>query len=81
MKQFEFPSTWSGLMPSKAACTFSIPYKGFIFSGVHSLEVEDEVKPVVVIIEQLFIDDSCKDVSAIIDPALMYFLEDMLARN
>ena len=81
MKQFEFPNTWSGLFPSKAACTFSIPYKGFLFSGVHSLEIEDEIKPIVVTIEQLFIDDSCKDVLAIVDPAITYWLEDELARN
>lgn len=81
MKQFEFPNTWSGLFPSKAACTFSILYKGFVFSGVHSLEIEDEIKPVVVTIEQLFIDDSCKDVLAIVDPAITYWLEDELARN
>lgn len=61
--------------------TFSIPHKGFVFSGVHSLEIEDEVRPVVVTIEQLFIDDSCKDVLAIVDPAITYWLEDELARN
>ena len=61
--------------------TFSIPYKGFLFSGVHSLEIEDEILPVIVTIEQLFIDDSCKDVLAIVDPAITYWLEDELARN
>lgn len=81
MRELTMPSAWAGLMPSKAACTFSIPYKGFLFSGVHSLEIEDEYKPVVVTIEQLFIDDSCKDVLAIVDPAVTYWLEDELARN
>ena len=61
--------------------TFNIPYKGFLFSGVHSLYFEDEVKPVVVTIEKLYIDDSCKDVLAIIDPAITYWLEDELASN
>lgn len=61
--------------------TFRIPYKGFLFSGVHSLEIEDELKPIIVTIEQLFIDDNAKDVLAIIDPAVTYWLEDELARN
>ena len=86
MTRLEMPSSWAGLGNSRCApvlpaCTFNIPYKGFVFSGVHSLEIEDEVKPIVVTIEQLFIDDSCKDVLAIIDPSLTYWLEDELARN
>ena len=86
MRRLEMPSAWAGLgnslcAPVLPACTFSIPYKGFVFSGVHSLEIEDEIKPIVVTIEQLFIDDSCKDVLAIIDPAITYWLEDELARN
>ena len=81
MKQFEFPNTWSGLFPSKAACTFSIPYKGFLFSGVHSLNFEDEYKPVVVTIEKLYMDDNYRDILSIVDPAVTYWLEDELARN
>lgn len=80
----ELPSTWKGLYhesPSRLPCTFNIPYKGFVFHGVHSLEFEDEFKPVVVTIEALYIDDSCKDVLGIVDPAITYFLEDELARN
>mgnify|MGYP000594330703 CR=1 FL=1 len=61
--------------------TFCILYKGFVFSGVHSLEIEDEYKPIVVTVEQLFIDDSCKDVLAIVDPAVTYWLEDELAER
>lgn len=97
MKELTLPSTWSGLysiekLPTREEIreemrrirqprTFSIPYKGFVFHGVHSLEIEDEIKPIVVTIEQLFIDDSCKDVLAIVDPAITYWLEDELARN
>lgn len=81
MKEFEFPNTWSGLFPSKAACTFSIPYKGFLFSGVHSLNFEDEYKPVVITIEKLYMDDNCKDIVRIVDPAVTYWLEEELARN
>jgi hypothetical protein len=61
--------------------TFSIPYKGFVFSGVHSLYFEDELRPVVVTIEKLYMDDSCKDVIDIVDPAITYFLEDELAER
>ena len=81
MRAFEFPNTWSGLFPSKAACTFSIPYKGFLFSGVHSLEIEDEIKPIVVTIEKLYMDDNCRDILSIVDPAITYWLEEELARN
>ena len=86
MRELEMPSAWAGLgnslcAPVLPACTFHIPHKGFVFRGVHSLEFEDAIKPVVVTIEQLFIDDSCKDVLAIIDPAITYWLEDELARN
>jgi len=84
MIDISMPSAWAGLYltgPMPVACTFYIPYKGFVFSGVHSLYFEDELRPVVVTIEQLFIDDSCKDVLAIVDPAVTYWLEDELARN
>ena len=97
MRTLEMPSPWAGLyqlekLQNKEAIreamrrihlsrTFSIPYKGFLFSGVHSLEIEDEIKPIVVAIEQLFIDDSCKDVLAIVDPAVTYWLEEQLERN
>ena len=97
MRTLEMPNAWAGMyqvekLPTKEDIreamrrihqprTFSIPYKGFVFSGVHSLEIEDEYKPVVVTIELLFIDDSCKDVLAIVDPAVTYWLEDELARN
>ena len=97
MRELEMPSPWAGLyqlekLQNKEAIreamrrihlprTFSIPHKGVVFSGVHSLEIEDEIKPIVVTIEQLFIDDSCKDVLAIVDPAITYWLEDELARN
>ncbi len=84
MKEITLPSAWDGLYntdPKCVPCTFALPYKGFVFSGVHSLEIEDEIKPIVVTIEQLFIDDSCKDVLAIVDPAVTYWLEDELARN
>ena len=97
MRTLEMPSPWAGLyqleklqnkeeiresmrqihLPS----TFSIPYKGFLFTGIHSLEIDDEYKPIVVTIEQLFIDDSCKDVLAVVDPAVTCWLEDELARN
>ena len=63
------------------SCTFSIPYKGVLFSGVHSIEIDDEYLPYVVTIEQLFIDDSCKDVLSIVDPAIVHFLEEQLADN
>ena len=81
---FELPSTWKGLYhasPSRLPCTFNVDHKGFVFHGVHSLEFEDEVKPVVVTIEALYIDDSNKDVLSIIDPAITYWIEDELARN
>lgn len=85
MRTLEMPSSWAGLTkpyePFVLQCTFHIPHKGFVFRGVHSLEIEDEIKPIVVTIEQLFIDDSCKDVLAIVDPAITYWLEDELARN
>ena len=85
MRTLEMPSAWAGLnKPYETVfpqCTFHIPHKGFVFRGVHSLEFEDEYKPVVVTIEQLFIDDSCKDILSIVDPAITYWLEDELARN
>lgn len=81
MKPFEFPNTWAGLFPSKAACTFSIAHKGILFSGVHSLNFEDELKPVVVTIEKLYMDDNCRDIIGIVDPAITYWIEDELARN
>lgn len=84
MKTLELPSAWAGLYnegPERLPCTFHIPYKGFVFHGVHSLEFEDEYKPVVVTIEALYIDDSAKDIIVIVDPAITYWLEDELARN
>lgn len=61
--------------------TFSIPHKGFVFSGVHSLEIEDEMLPVVATIEKLYLDNNGRDVLSIIDPAIVHFLEEQLARN
>lgn len=85
MRTLEIPSTWEGLNKPYASifpqCTFSIPLKGVLFSGVHSLEIEDELLPVVVTIEQLFMDYGSKDVLAFIDPAIVQRLEDELARN
>ena len=84
LMSFELPNTWAGLYhasPSRLPCTFTIPYKGFVFKGIHSLYFEDELRPVVVTIETLYIDDSYKNVIDIIDPAITYLLEDELARN
>ena len=97
MRTLEMPSPWAGLyqlekLQNKEAIreamrqihlpsTFSIPYKGFVFSGVHSLEIEDEYKPVVVTIEKLYLDNNGRDVLGIISPAIVHFLEDELARN
>ena len=84
MRTLEIPNAWMGLYNEgveRLPCTFHIPHKGFVFHGVHSLEFEDEYKPVIVTIEQLFIDDSCKDVLAIVDPAVTYWLEEQLAQR
>jgi hypothetical protein len=77
------PNTWAGLYNNhkRLPCTFNIPHKGFVFHGVHSLEFEDEYKPVVVTIEALYIDDSDKDVLDVINPTIVHFLEEELARN
>ena len=84
MRTLEMPNAGAGLYKEgteRLPCTFHIPYKGFVFHGVHSLEFEDEYKPVVVTIEALYIDDSAKDIIGIVDPAITYWLEDELARN
>lgn len=84
MRTLEMPSAWSGLYnegPERLPCTFHIPLYGFVFHGVHSLEFEDEYKPVVVTVEALYIDDSCKDVLTIVDPAITYWLEEQLAKR
>lgn len=61
--------------------TFNLAHKGFFFSGVHSIEIDDEVKPEVVTIEKLYMDDNSRDVLSIIDPAIIYWLEDKLAER
>ena len=84
MRTLEMPSAWAGLYnegTERLPHTFHIPHKGFVFRGVHSLEFEDEYKPVIVTIEALYIDGSAKDIIGIVDPAIMYWLEEELARN
>lgn len=81
MRTLEMPNAWAGLGVNYPVTTFSILHHGCLFSGIHSLEIEDEYKPVVVTIEKLYLDNNGRDVLGIISPAIVHFLEDELARN
>lgn len=81
MKTIEMPSTWAGLGVNYPVTTFSILHHGCLFSGIHSLEIEDEILPVVATIEKLYLDNNGRDVLSIIDPAIVHFLEEQLAQR
>ena len=81
MKTLEMPSTWAGLGVNYPVTTFSILHHGCLFSGIHSLEIEDEILPVVATIEKLYLDNNGRDVLSIIDPAIVHFLEEQLAKR
>ena len=81
MKQITFPSAWAGFGVAFPVTTFSILHHGCLFSGIHSIEIEDEIHPVIVTIEKLYLDNNSRDVLDIISPAIVHFLEDELARN
>lgn len=81
MKTIEMPSTWAGLGVNYPVTTFSILHHGCLFSGIHSLEIEDEILPVVATIEKLYLDNNGRDVLSIISPAIVHFLEEQLAQR
>ena len=81
MKTLEMPSAWEGLGVSYPVTTFSILHHGCLFSGIHSLEIEDEILPVVATIEKLYLDNNGRDVLGIINPAIVHFLEEQLAQR
>ena len=81
MKQIMLPSAWVGLGVAFPVTTFSILHHGCLFSGVHNLEIDDEILPVVVTIEKLYLDNNSRDVLGIISPTIVHFLEEELARN
>ena len=81
MKTLELPSAWAGLWVNYPVTTFSILHHGCLFSGIHSLEIEDELLPVVATIEKLYLDNNGRDVLRIIDPAIVHFLEEQLSKR
>ena len=81
MRTLEMPSTWAGLGVNYPITTFSILHHGCLFSGIHSLEIEDEILPLVVTIEKLYLDNNGRDVISIINPAIVHFLEEQLAKR
>ena len=81
MKTLEMPSAWAGLGVNYPVTTFSILHHGCLFSGIHSLEIEDEILPVVATIEKLYLDNNGRDVLSIIDPAIVHFLEEQLSKR
>lgn len=81
MKTLELPSAWAGLGVNYPVTTFSILHHGCLFSGIHSLEIEDEILPVVATIEKLYLDNNGRDVLSIIDPAIVHSLEKQLAQR
>lgn len=81
MKTLEMPNAWAGLGVNYPVTTFSILHHGCLFSGIHSLEIEDEILPVVATIEKLYLDNNSRDVLSIIDPAIVHFLEEQLAKR
>lgn len=81
MRTLEIPSSWAGLGVNFPVTTFSILHHGCLFSGIHSLEMEDEILPVVVTIEKLYLDNNGRDVLGIINPAIVHFLEEQLAQR
>ena len=81
MRTLEMPSSWAGLGVNFPVTTFSILHHGCLFSGIHSLEIEDEILPVVATIEKLYLDNNGRDVLGIINTAIVNFLEEQLAQR
>lgn len=56
---------------------FKFIHKGFTFSGTYIVE-DDEGFPPIVVIQELHIGTSKKDALDIVNPAIMYWLEDAI---